>query len=681
MVGNFDWSSTQTMGTQIFGFALPDKLFDEPWISDKLNGFRYFRSAIKLTIRVTSPRTVAGKLIAAYSPCWNLNPTFGDGSNTDTGTDALDKVSNTSGYDHTLVSASSSETVELLVPYISVYRALDLTSWHSGEIAYVTFSVLHPLVSNDAIVPDAEVTVFASFVEPEAFLPGEYTVSEPIAHVYPQSDFHGSKEYTPGSQGAKPKKIVAPNTRQDSRVINPFFDFCSSTGESTAVNVAAQQDAALNPSIVAGGRNVDEMSLNHIISTPMLRTTSTFNAVTTVPVEIPVVAVRDAVGWQHDYLGFIANQFQYYTGSIKVKIYITSTIFTNARLMFFLAPSGSSPTKDAWKSCYHKQVEVQGDGEVDFMIPYNAVPFASRTSSNETQLGLFYRVLSYTTPTAGTNSYLAVYRAAGPDLKFSVMKERCFTLHSGFTIQSNPRADFGKEFEKFAPDTIGYDGTLVTSSDSYSHLNDLLGRYFAYQDTDDYDLTHPDRANLFQYNGALNDNGATTANASFIYGIEMFMLLFLFNRGSVKFKILASNRPIRRNWTASTVDYSQLLGRGDAGAVRNAYLTVHGHVIPGAVMDTPVNPVLDLTFPHYSAFPIRANRKQSGLYGTTDWFVYWSLMNSRPEAFICKAAGRDFQLHYLVPPPVGNFDNLDDKPGAYGLSGLTAFLTEDNVAP
>jgi hypothetical protein len=165
-VGSFTWNSTDTVGTRKIELNFPEVIVDNPQINSKWVYFSMFRcKAIKVGFRINSTEFHYGRLLVSYVVGHLSGATAYHDANYAT-------RRNNHPY---LISAMSGETHELQIPWQLPMNFLNNTRsnpWVEpasarGIIARVTVDVFRPLRMTTVIAPSVDVSVFASFVEPE----------------------------------------------------------------------------------------------------------------------------------------------------------------------------------------------------------------------------------------------------------------------------------------------------------------------------------------------------------------------------------------------------------------------------------------------------------------------------------------------------------------------------------
>lgn len=156
-VATFTWSSSSAVGTLLTTVNFPDALFSIPFIKEKLDDFRYFRSSVRVVARYSSSTFLSGALV--------MSADVAVGADLSASRDA--SLVCATGFPHVLLSAASSSACEVALPWTWPHPFLDLTAFPSGAIGSVDFHVLAALQSATAVAaPALTVTVFAQFVDP-----------------------------------------------------------------------------------------------------------------------------------------------------------------------------------------------------------------------------------------------------------------------------------------------------------------------------------------------------------------------------------------------------------------------------------------------------------------------------------------------------------------------------------
>jgi len=657
------WDTSQISGTKLGNNSFPESLFNKSFIADKIKDFRLFRGGVRLTVRITSNKFLYGKIMVTYEPSPQTNAYTADAATLHSG----------SGFPHIIVSASASEAAVFDVPFISKKRFLDLNDFLNNEIGIFRYLVLNPLTDvNGGAADTAQIFITAQFIDAELMLPrstedtaaakatvgkiaqnifetqskvtkvknpegekksAQGTISSTLEVLAPLAGLVGTMPLaapyadtfsvlaSTGASVAKMYGLSKPTTEAMTQVgkINPFSDIASGKGIDTGIKLAMDPENQISTKPIVGGISADEMELRHIAGTPMLTrvisylpNSSSAQIATTSPFDDNMC-----------FVDFLSRNFAYISGSYKYKVYITASNFHTVRGVFWL--SDTSANSD-WADCYHKVVDIQGDTEVDFTIPYCGAPISEPTQNTDV-FSVYFKIITWSQPDAAISAPIAlnVYKAAGSDFRFGGLKEKVFT------VQSNPRADFAAVFEPFEPSMTGYvhDGLLY--GEEYKTLREVVHRYCAVKQTAT-DTSVP----------AYDGRGNFAANK--FCGLQLFGLMFRFFRGSTRFKIV--------NKTPTKL-MSCYLSDSDQSA------TYYGTGITSST-----NPLLEIEAPYYT---------NNAFLDTTPYSNDGRVVNfAATDSFLFTAAGDDFSFHFLRGPPVGTFEST--LPAGSGVAGFQTYV-------
>jgi hypothetical protein len=639
-VGSVTWSTASASGTQLAAFDFPSVLFAQPFIASKIEYFAYFRAGIRLSIRVTANRYLYGKLITYYCPVANANS-----YNPATALEA-------SGSPHVLTSASASEVTIMDVPFIYPKRAIQING-ATSEMGSFRMLVLNPLTSVTGDADNGQVVVMAQFVAPEMYYPHDVFVTESnpseaevktekhsiadslIQHKGVSSMLSHARRIMKNTYSHVTHTVLGevattlamsmaglskPVTLDMTAVnkINPFRDTASGRGMDSVVKLAMDPENAVTVTPNVGGSTVDEMALSHIIGTPMISAVWPFTAVSPAAPIAYAGMVDGLVG--QTFVDIVANNFAFWSGSFKFKIYFTASQFHNIRAVLWIQYGAGA--EGEWVNCYHRVVEISGDVEIEFTVPYLSREVVSSIVDGQF---IWFKILSWSQPDPALTCplYLNVYKAAGPDMRFGMLQETTWTL------QSNPRADFQKEFPMFQPSMRSYLHEGFVFGERYESLREILARYHALSATTVESLVVWDPI-----------TGTTTP--------EKWAYLFRFYRGSMRFKLM--------------------LAKGST-ETRAAYLTVpnlSGN-LQGFTLSSSLNPVIEVEAPYYHPqFFERADTNSAA-----DYALQISAKTGE-GVFVSKAMGDDFSLFFLRYRPVEVAKLLN--PPSQGQNALRDFV-------
>jgi hypothetical protein len=160
LIKNLPWLTSYAAGTGITEIDLPDDLFLQPFIADKIKDFIWFRGGVRITVRIVTNPFLYGKLLVSYHPRPTNIPAA-----------MLNDVPWLSSLPHIVVSAAASEAAIFDIPFISEYRAISTVQIMTAIMGAVRVNVLNPLININGDVDSAKIMVYAQFLEPELFMP------------------------------------------------------------------------------------------------------------------------------------------------------------------------------------------------------------------------------------------------------------------------------------------------------------------------------------------------------------------------------------------------------------------------------------------------------------------------------------------------------------------------------
>jgi len=309
--------------------------------------------------------------------------------------------------------------------------------------------------------------------------------------------------------------------------------------------------------------------------------------------------------------------FGFWRGSTKFRIYITASTFHNVRLALWLSDNADNATE--YENSYYQIIDIQGDTETEFTIPYTPKYFANRADDGSS-FGVWAKVLSWSQPDMALSCpiHLNVYKAAASDIEYAGQ----FDL--GFNPDHNPRADFVKEFPGFHPSFTAYSCEGLNFGEKVESIRECLHRYHPY--------------------GVLGTSYVYDINpiSGYFYGIEMWAFFYRFWRGSTRYKVL-----LRDSRYIECVRFSNNL---------NNFACTY--------LSSPTNPVVEFECPYYFRDAFQHTSASSNNYINC---------STCTEKYYMKAAGDDFSFHFLRPFPSGVFTGPTVATG--GLRGLMTWCT------
>lgn len=661
---SFTWSDSDATNTTKATYSFPQVLFDQAFIAEKIKDFRFFRGSIRVSIRIVSNKMLYGSLMMYYWPvlsAFHLAPA---------------NLKNASACPHILASASAGDTMVFDIPFVYNKRVLDLTNYNTNGMGAVYIKVMNPLVDILGESSAAQVFVTAQFRDVELFYPHDASSSALTAQIakrYIDSEFDvhsGSVHKAPAKKVAKSvalkglearNKIAAgtisstkavrsvmesgleslsfvssfvtgaaqaagplmamaglskPKTTDATTImkVNPFIDLNTGTGLDFTPTLGMDPENAISTMPNVAGCTTDEMDLRNFCGKPLRTRSITFTKGNATPQTLAVCNIqsRNFADDFCDYTDWLSNFFLYVSGSRKVRIYIYASTFHSARFVLYLSDSSTSAI---WQNCYHMVVDVQGDTEIEFTLPYSSCNLATSTDGtgeiNQFTLSAFPLSWSQPDDTVTAPIYFNVYTAGANDVEFGGLVENFMTTNVGFEPHSCPVADFAQDFEPFHPTMLSYSPVNVIYGEKYTTIRQMVHKYQALC-----------ALNVVNY-AVRSYNGGGNVGLGYWTGLEMIGLIYHFWRGSTRFKIITPGLNPTALW-----------------------VTRDTKVLSGCSVASTVNQVMEIEIPYYEQvfYQDTADYSLTQVNFTSDYDPTW------PQSYIFSAAGDDFSFHFQCFP-------------------------------
>jgi hypothetical protein len=658
-IGTYSWTTAQSPGTQIASWNFPTTLFDQEFIADKIKNFTAFQAGIQVNLRITASRTLYGKVMLVYYPMINYYPLTSTSTATFTPSTNLYHMT---GNPHILASASANEVVTFTVPFISPHRYLNINQYASGEMGQFKLVVFNTLGNSEDTTATASIFVTAGFVDSKLWLPNSpvapsieksYVVQSKALNKEGMKKINSTSKtnevLTPLQCGIKQIKLAGsamgnllmqtakevavmtilglnkPTTLNTATIVtaNPNFHMNTGNGIETMPKLALDSENQISTQPCVGGISADEMAISFFAGTPSMVSQVTFLA------DSDPAALMYASGI-NDNLTFVDHlkiQFAFWSGSFKVKTYITASIFHSVRLVFYLA---TDPDSD-WQNCYHREIEVQGDTEAEFVIPY-CQQSISQGKNYDVSFALYCKVLTWAQADDSIENliWINTYLSGAEDFKVAAPRD------IAWVCQSNPRDDFNKPFAPFHDSIQGY-----------SHENVIWG-----EETKSYrDVIHRIMPWVTSTGGQFGMFNESRAAGQRLVGMEMIMMFYRFWRGSVRWKMLTTK--------AATVYQSFAVQLPVVGVEAQGYLQ-------GVATSNPTMNSVEGETPFYHPCLF-------DMCNSTEIFARSIIMASgTTNFFVCKGGGDDFSLHWLCLPGSGAYE-LNTTASTTGYGALLNF--------
>nr|ULF99814.1 MAG: structural polyprotein [Dicistroviridae sp.] len=475
------WSTADPQGFQLATYNFPDQLILNEMYQEKLKGFVGLRATLNIRVQVNSQPFQAGRLMLQYIPYAQY---MVDRVATINGT-----LQGRSGCPRVDLDLSVGTEVTMEIPYVSPHAFYNLVTAQGtfGSIYLVVYSPLQDLTG----IASVEYTVWAWLTNVEI----EYPTGAPINTTFgPQiaeverasahmelvqlannkSPSGGVGKIASGLQDLSRIPIVgniftkpAWISAQAANILK-LLGFSKPTaqgmlcesklrGQARMANfngmdmshkLALSCDNEVETQPGLAGTSIDEMALTHVTSIPNYWATFTWPTSLSVgtiyqdlitPTKIKAVSTSITDRYVTTHMGYVANTFGLWRGSLVYTFKFVKTQFHSGRLMISFFPfayntDGTTSNGDVNK-CYRMIVDLRDSTEVSFTVPYvSSRPWMNTTKLDATILdtGAKYKYTAATgviqvdilnqlkaTNTVVGDIEVLVEVAGGPDLKFA----------------------------------------------------------------------------------------------------------------------------------------------------------------------------------------------------------------------------------------------------------------------
>jgi hypothetical protein len=503
-VTDFTWNSTDATGVVCYQAILPELLFSIPNIASKLTAFRYLNTACKISFRVNGTQYLSGRLLVASLPF--QTPTTSWRNNFGTIIQGP----------HVLMSANSTESVEITMPWLNPMNFRDLTAGPEGAyIGMIYVAVMHPLSTvSTSSATSIKVSVFAEFVRP--IVAGMDLVGTPALGGFEKhsniSEMVGKiqKGVLEGVSSASSTVSgllsaagplldmatkVAPMVldKPPNLAVTQFFtkrnasDFALVSGVQMASPVAAHANAQVSVDRGIQGEENPQPGFVEMCGRPGLCKLFSFDTTYTVGTELMTLPVRPNVSlpllvgattYQSlPPVCYFSQFFRFWRGGMKYLFVFSASSFTSARVRISYMPSNAvstDPPENQAGDVPSAIVSINGDTLYELEIPYlsqtlyKEVGVPTSASSDISAMGritmtLVNAVLS--APGATATIWCSVYQSAGTG--FQLM------MPDGWSVAITPVWSFiAVDSDTGAPGVFGN-----TYARGYTKIEDVVEKH------------------------------------------------------------------------------------------------------------------------------------------------------------------------------------------------------------
>lgn len=417
-VATFTWEAGQINGQNLGTIEFPIALFNIPHIIESLGQLRWINADIQLEIRMNTTPFHIGALMVSWLP--RTSPA-GD-------TSAVKAINfyQRSFNNATVMSASSTNNDTIKIPRVSQTLTDPIHEEEDAAICTVYVDVLNQLTlaGSGGVPSNVEVTVFASFVDPEVsgygyfastlqaangvmervvkhsdvrtgeavqkMLGGVLTSpssgSDDVAKIVqtgleiakPITDMIGMATQFAGLLGLSKPAAVTPTAPM---IPDYFRDLTYGSGLSMNTKLSLKPEAGLHS---LGALGFKSWSLQEMMARPQLiyQTKIDSSIATNVPFFTtpitPGVCNFDVASntYTPTMMAYLSQMFKSWRGSIKIYLQFITSAFTTARIRVAHFSSDQVPTnlEEYAGDFVSAIVDIRGDMEYKFKVPYGGGP-------------------------------------------------------------------------------------------------------------------------------------------------------------------------------------------------------------------------------------------------------------------------------------------------------------------
>jgi hypothetical protein len=456
LVDTFDWLPTDVSTDEVYRASFPEKLFTIPKVAETLASFRYLRSAVKVRVKINGNPFVSGRLMLSCIP------------GTDFGT-WRDNFFVRSTDEHLLLSASSSESAEMVIPWINPMSFKDLGDSTQKSYTGIFFiHVLHPCAQAASVaLSRISVAVYASFIDPIVAGLDLNALAMDVTHNVSKRSGIGAVFKTAESAVKDAKGILTgafksadsivgtlmevgaqlaplaamldkPNEQHTTQpmVIRSLPDLVYTTGEFSGITLASRPDARVSTDADLLGTDDPTGNFLNLVKKPGLLLTSTITTTDNVgdsvmgfPVR-PNYAFVTAGRYRMHPLAYFSQFFRYWRGDLKYKFIISCSPMQSCQVRISFMPSvnvTTPPPENQSGDIVSTVLTISGDTEYDLVIPFISGTMYKRVApidvANNDLISSIGRITMSvvspitTAPGSTVPIYISVYVAAGDNFQ------------------------------------------------------------------------------------------------------------------------------------------------------------------------------------------------------------------------------------------------------------------------
>jgi len=511
-IASGDWDISNGANDTLWSAVFPDALTSHPLISDKLRGFLGFRATTVVRVQVNAQRMQQGRLILCYVPMPTQLSLATPERMMHYGLRLLPKTC----VPHVDLDTSNTSDVTLTAPYVSPSLFHSMVS-HAPSFAEFRLVVYSPLVSLGTST--AEYSIWAHFEDIELFWPTDpnsFTTLDDLEHQMANSS---EKELASKGKGpiqsvadivfdvsdalthvpllssiAKPVSWAAAAASKIAKFFGwskptdcspptgfvnvPYQGLCHSDGVDRSAKLALFSDNAVEALPGFAGSDRDELAIPAIASRFAYFKTFQWSTSDATDVQLKRfnngAALSSLTANDREYgpMGYVANCFAYWRGTIRYRFKFVKTEFHSGRLLICFAPGVTNITPDGADYCYKTVVDIKLTDTVDFEVPFASAASWAGTLSSTGVVAVFVLNKLVAPDNVSQSIQVIVETSAGPDMCFAFPQfPRSLEYETG-----QPTADLEHQMDDAVSDN-GLEHAKYTIGERVFSLRSLLKRF------------------------------------------------------------------------------------------------------------------------------------------------------------------------------------------------------------
>lgn len=470
-VATIAWNSVMT--TQIINF--PGAFLSVPTITNVLNRFAWMRAGVHIEIKMQSTPYHQGSLLVGWLPCAGTAPPT-----------TLQMIS---GYDCTVLSASTQDSCSYDIPYLHPcdWITSSISTTANADICSLFITQLNPLLTTASTIPlSIPLLVFASFKNIE--VTGYQSQMKTGPRFSKNTEAQKKSEHgedtksivTTASKILRKIPIVGDvyspiadlvntfagdlskptTTETPCSSVHPYYsDVNHGAGLTQATTLSLYPNPQISQAPKMFGMETSHMGVSDIARRPLLYDQITFNG-TVVNWEVAVDPfTTGAVITGRDYLNSMSTLHRFWRGSVKYLIHFCMPAFFSCRVRFSIDFMGGG-TPNNFGDLMTRFIDVKGDTWEEVTVPFmNRTTWCDRTATSFVPYFRIFQVTAIVGSGAPATPvmYVNIFRSGGEDIQFAgVLNVGSFALEPtkariGYNNQYNNQMHLGKRFTNQFP--------------------------------------------------------------------------------------------------------------------------------------------------------------------------------------------------------------------------------------